>query len=190
MSNMLPTIIPKSDQLNADDLIGGRTLTIKITKVSILAGEQPVALSYEGDSGKPYKPGKSMRRVLVSVWGSDANKYIGRSLTVYRDEKVKFGGDAVGGIRISHMSDIAEPVTIALTATRTSRKPFTIRPLADKDLTVEDYISEIKGASTLENLQHKFTQAQKSFKGELRFGEIINAKDKRKSELTASHQEN
>ncbi len=36
---------------------------------------------------------------------------------------------AVGGIRISHMSDIAEPITMALTATKGSRKPFTVRPL-------------------------------------------------------------
>lgn len=129
MNDMLKTIEPKSDQLNADDLIGGQSKTIKITKVSILAGDQPVALNYEGDNGKPYKPGKSMRRVLVNVWGGDGNKYIGRSLTLYRDEKVTFGGTAVGGIRISHMSDITEPVTMALTTTRAQRKPFTVKPL-------------------------------------------------------------
>lgn len=128
MSNMLPTIVPKSDQLNADDLIG-RSITIKITNVSIVMGDQPVALSYEGDNGKPYKPGKSMRRVLVNVWGSDANAYVGRSLTLYRDDKVSFGGMAVGGIRISHMSHIDKSVTMALTASKAIRKPFTVNPL-------------------------------------------------------------
>ena len=133
MNSMLQTIEPKSDQMNADDLMGGLTKTIKITKVSILAGDQPVALSYEGDEGKPYKPGKSMRRVLVTVWGPDANAYIGRSLTLYRDDKVTFGGLAVGGIRISHMSHITEAQTMALTATRASRKPFTVKPLVIKE---------------------------------------------------------
>jgi len=66
MLDVSSTIQAKSDQLNADDLIAGQTKTIKVTKVSILGGEQPVALSYEGDGGKPYKPGKSMRRFLVS----------------------------------------------------------------------------------------------------------------------------
>lgn len=129
VNEMLKTIEPKSDQLNADDLLGGRTITVKITKVSILAGEQPVALHYEGDNGKPYKPCKSMRRVIVTVWGSDANLYAGRIMTLYRDDEVQFGGVAVGGLRISHMSGIGDPVTIALTVTRARRKPFTVVPL-------------------------------------------------------------
>jgi hypothetical protein len=128
---MLDTIIPKSDQLNADDLIGGQTKTIKITNVTLVAGDQPVALSYEGDNGKPFKPGKSMRRVLVTIWGGDGKEYIGRSMTLYRDEKVKFGGVDVGGIRISHMSHIKEPITMALTAAKAVRKPFTVLPLVE-----------------------------------------------------------
>jgi hypothetical protein len=128
--NLLNTIAPKSDQLNADDLIG-RTLTIKVTKVAISGTpEQPIAISYEGDGGKPYMPCKSMRRVLVQLWGGDGNAYVGRRMSLYRDDKVQFGGAAVGGIRISHMSDIEAPVTMALTATRANRKPFTVKPLA------------------------------------------------------------
>lgn len=132
MNEMLKTIEPKSDQLNADDLLGGRTRTIKISRVSILAGEQPVALHYEGDNGKPYKPCKSMRRVVVTIWGSDANLYVGRRMTLYRDDNVMFGGVAVGGIRISHISGVDKECTIALTASRAIRKPFTVRPLAEE----------------------------------------------------------
>ena len=128
MNDMHATIIPKSDQLNADDLIG-REMTIKITGVTITPGEQPVAVHFEGDNGKPYKACKSMCRVMVSAWGSDSKKYIGRSMTLYRDAKVKWGGMEVGGIRISHMSDIGEDMTMALTVTRANKKPFTVRPL-------------------------------------------------------------
>lgn len=129
MNSMASAIIPKSDQLNSDDLIAG-PLTITITGVTIRGGqEQPVAISYEGDGGKPYKSCKSMNRVLVTAWGPDATKYVGRSLTLYRDPEVKWGGMAVGGIRISHMSHIPEALTMALTATKGSRKPFTVRPL-------------------------------------------------------------
>ena len=129
MTDMTKTIEPKSDQLNSDSLIGGRTLTIKITSVSLCAGEQPIAVNFEGDDNKPWKPCKGMRRVLVNVWGADGNKYIGRSLTLYRDDKVLFGGVAVGGLRISHMSHIDKEVTMALTASRANRKPFTVKPL-------------------------------------------------------------
>jgi len=133
MTDLSLTISPKSEQLNADDLIG-RTMTIKVAKVS-LRGEpdQPIAINFEGDKGKPYLPCKSMRRVLVHVWGGDGNAYVGRRMSLYRDDKVQFGGAAVGGIRISHMSDIEAPVTMALTATRANRKPFTVKPLPPED---------------------------------------------------------
>ena len=131
MDDMRQTIIPKSDQLNADDLIG-RELTIKITSVDIKGGqEQPVSIHFEGDNGKPYKACKSMCRVMVSAWGSDSKKYVGRSMTLYRDPKVKWGGMEVGGIRISHMSDISDDMTMALTVTRANKKPFTVRPIQE-----------------------------------------------------------
>lgn len=130
MSDMGSAIVPKSDQLNADDLLTG-PLTIRIREVAVKAGqEQPVSIFYENDNGKPYKPCKSMCRALVSAWGPDASKYAGRSLTLYCDPTVKWGGMAVGGIRISHMSDIPESLTMALTVTRGNKKPFTVRPLA------------------------------------------------------------
>ncbi len=203
MNNMLPSIVPKSDQLNADDLIGGQSKTIKITKVTIHAGEQPVALHYEGDNGKPYKPGKSMCRVLVFNWGSDANLYVGRSLTLYRDDKVKFGGIEVGGIRISHMSHINESRTMALTSSRAQRKPFTVKPLMGSASTdtdrqrgadispdttlpapnADDFISDMQTVPTLDGLKHKFSEAVKLFKDSPDFARIHAAKEKRKLEL-------
>lgn len=130
MIDMRHTIAPKSDQLNADDLISG-PMTIRISDMRLMESpEQPIACFYEGDDGRPFKPCKSMRRVMVQVWGPDARAYIGRSMTLYRDPGVMFGGQRVGGIRISHMTHIDKPVTMALTATRANRKPFTVQPLA------------------------------------------------------------
>lgn len=126
------TIAPKSDQLNADDLIvGPRTIIVTAVKAraSTGQGDQPVAVHFEGDGGKPYLPCKSMRRVLVHVWGRDGGAYVGRSMTLFRDEAVVFGGAAVGGIRISHMSELARPVTLSLTASKASRKPYVVQPL-------------------------------------------------------------
>ena len=129
MIDLRATIKPKSDQLNADDLIAG-PLTIRIADVQVSAGEQPVAIHFDGDGGKPYKPGKAMRRVLVAAWGADGAAYIGRSLTLYRDEDVMFGGVLVGGIRISHLSHLNKPLTMALAFAKSKRKPFTVQPLA------------------------------------------------------------
>jgi hypothetical protein len=123
------TIAPRSDQLNSDDLIGGPR-TITITGVKLVAEDQPVAVSFEGDEGKPWKPCKSMRRVLVKAWGADGAKYAGRSLTLYLDESVRFGGAAVGGIRIGAMSHISKDLVMALTATRGTKKAYTVKPLA------------------------------------------------------------
>jgi hypothetical protein len=132
MQDMTQVITPKSDQINADDLISGpRTITIR--EVQIKGGqEQPVSIYFEG-SDKAFRPCKSMCRVLVAVWGPDANNYVGRSLTLYRDPAVKWGGMEVGGIRISHMTDMpGGALTLALTATKGSRKPYVVKPLTQQ----------------------------------------------------------
>lgn len=129
MNDLSPTITPKSDQLNADDLIAGPR-TITVTQVLLTgAGDQPVAIRFQGDDNKPYKPCKSMRRLLIAVWGPDGNVYAGRAMTLFKDDSVMFGGEAVGGIRISHVSHIDQPVTIPLTVSRAKRKPYTVHPL-------------------------------------------------------------
>jgi hypothetical protein len=126
--DMTPTLAAKSNQLTTDDLIAG-PLTITITSVSAGTAEQPVAISYEGDGGKPWYPCKSMRRVLVAAWGADAKEYVGRGITLFRDPSVTYGGIQVGGIRISHLSGLDSPLSIALTVTRQKRSPYKVQPL-------------------------------------------------------------
>ena len=126
--DMTPTLEAKSNQLTSDDLIAGPK-TITVTKVAAGNNEQPVAISYEGDQGKPWYPCKSMRRVLVAAWGADAKGYVGRSMTLFRDPEVSYGGIKVGGIRISHLSGLDSPLSIALTVTRQKRSPYKVQPL-------------------------------------------------------------
>ena len=129
MNDMSATITPKSDQINADDLIAGpRTITIRDVKIAP-GTEQPVAVYFQGDDGKPYLPCKSMRRVMVAAWGPDASVYTGRAMTLFRDPSVTWGGMEVGSIRISHMSHIESKTVVVLTATKKARKPFTVLPL-------------------------------------------------------------
>lgn len=129
MTDLTPTLIAKSDILNADDLIGKPPMTIKVTRVNSVSGEQPIAVYFEGDNGKPFMPCKSMRRVMAQVWGPDGKLYAGRSMTLYRDPTVKFGALEVGGIRISHMSNIDSEVTLALTAMKGQKKAYKVKPL-------------------------------------------------------------
>lgn len=129
MTDMSPFIAAKSDQLNADDLVGGPR-TIRITSISGNENDaQPVNINFDGDLGKPYRPCKSMRRVLAFVWGTDGNQYVGQSLTLYRDPSVTWGGAKVGGIRISHMSGIDKARDLMLTAARGSKRQYTVKPL-------------------------------------------------------------
>lgn len=137
---------PKSDQINADDLMSGPRV-VTITEVRKGSSEQPVEIvTAEFGSGRPYRPGKSMIRVLINGWGADSTSYKGRRLTIYRDPQIAFGGQNVGGIRISHMSHIEKRMTLALTATRGRRAPFVVEPMPDAPpLITPEQANEIAG---------------------------------------------
>jgi hypothetical protein len=123
------TIAPKSDQLNADSFMGGpQTYTVAKVTANEGSADQPINIYFEGEP-LVFRPCKSMRRVIVKIWGPDAAKYEGRAMTLYRDPKVKWGGMEVGGIRISHMTGLEKAEVMALTETRAQRKPYTVQPL-------------------------------------------------------------
>jgi len=156
-TDMSQVIVPRSDQINADDLIAG-PMNITIRDVRISGGqEQPVSIFFEG-SDKAFRPCKSMSRVLVQGWGPDSSKYVGRSLTLYRDASVKWAGMEVGGIRISHMSHIESEKLMMLTATNGSRKPHKVKPLVIEQAgdpardAADKIIANIERAPDLEKL--------------------------------------
>lgn len=126
--DMTESIAPRSDQLNADDLMAG-PVTVTIQEVSKGSAEQPVNVHLVEFLGRAYRPSKSMRRVMVAAWGKYTTEYAGRGLTLFRNPDITFGRDKVGGIEISHLSHIDKPMTVALTATRGKRKQFTVQPL-------------------------------------------------------------
>lgn len=125
------SIVPRSDQLNAEDVLSApRTVTVSDVKAG--SAEQPVDIHLVEFPGRPFKPSKTVRRVLVAAWGPDSSVYAGRRMTLYRDPAVRFGGDAVGGIRVSHLSHITKPLTLALTVTRGKRATHVIQPLKEE----------------------------------------------------------
>lgn len=126
------TIVPKSDQLNADQLLGG-PMTIRVTSVKRGNDEQPIIIGYENDGGRPFKPCKSMRKVLIFAWGEDGSQWVGRMMTVYNKQDVKWAGVEVGGIRISHLSHIESDIKLSLAATRGKKEPIIIKRIDSND---------------------------------------------------------
>jgi len=131
MGSLAKAIEPKSDQLNSDDLVTG-PITVKVSKVEINdSAEQKVVIHYEGDNGKPYKPCKGMTRVMAEIWGGADNgqSFVGHSMTLYRDPRVKWAGVEIGGIRISHMTGIERDTPVVVTQAKGKRQPVIIHPL-------------------------------------------------------------
>lgn len=124
------SIVPRSDQANAEDFLSGPR-TVTITGVNKGSAEQPVNIELAEFPGRPFRPSKTVRRILVNAWGAEASAYVGRRMTLYRDPAVKFGGLDVGGIRVSHLSHLDKPLTVALTVTRGKRAPYTVQPLVE-----------------------------------------------------------
>ena len=150
------SLAPKSDQLDAVELVAPRTFTIE--KVTPNNAEQPWNFHLVGFP-RPWRPAKSMLRVIATAWGTDATQYAGRSVTLFCDPTVQFGGTAVGGVRISHMSHIDGPLKMPLLIKRGKSAIYTVEPLAEAPRT--DWAAEAdKLAGNPDELRILWTRAQ------------------------------
>jgi hypothetical protein len=155
--------------------------------VSIKPGtEQPVSIKLAG-SDKVFRPCKTVSRILVAAWGADANAYRGRSIELYTDPGVTWGGMKVGGIRVSRVSDLSAPLVIALQEKKGSRKMTTVQPLkverAPDELTAEAAEHSLRTAATLDDLKAVWmNKAMKPFRDKLQ--PVL---DERKAELTPAN---
>lgn len=129
--DMTESLVAKSDQLNAVDLTEPRTFTIE--KVTQGSPDQPFNFHLVGLPGRPYRPSKGMRRVMARGWGAKnvETVYPGRRLTLFCEPKVKWAGEPVGGIRISHMSDIGDGFSTPLAESKQKRAMYRVDPLPD-----------------------------------------------------------
>lgn len=174
MSTLAEALAPRSDQLNADDLIPGPRV-LKITGARIVKDGRDVkiVINFEGDNGKPWKPCKTMGRAMVMAWAiTDEAQLAGKAVRVYRDPEVKFGDQgAVGGIRISHMSHIDKPVSVKLTVSQGKKGLYTFHPLVAEveqparqtpDQWLADHLAAIEAADTLDALAEVQQRADKA----------------------------
>jgi hypothetical protein len=129
VTDLRSTIVPRSDQRNSEDLID-RPMVIVVTSVEVFdRPEQPVSIHYEGEDGRPYKPSKTMRKILVNLWGYDATLWTGRAMRIICDPEIKFGGEKVGGIVITHMSHLSGAKELSLLMTKGKKRTHIVHPL-------------------------------------------------------------
>lgn len=124
------TLAPTSDQLDAVDLLGSPPRIFTVTDVTRGNGEQPVNVRL-AEFPRVWRPGKTMRRVLAGCWGKHADQWIGRRVELYCDETVKYGGVAVGGVRISRLSHIDGPKSVPIIVRQGQGGSYKVEPLPD-----------------------------------------------------------
>lgn len=109
--DLTKALAPKTDQIDATDLIGKPPQVFTITAVtengSELADQQPVNIRLE-ETNLFYRPSKGMLRVLADNWGTNVQEWVGRRLELYGDPNVYFGKEKRGGTRISRLSHITK----------------------------------------------------------------------------------
>jgi len=162
MTTLAEALAPKSDQLNADDLIAGpRVLKLTGARIAKDGRDIKIVLNYEGDNGKPWKPCKTMGRAMVMAWKiTEPEQFAGKSVRVYRDPTVRFGDQGeVGGIRISHMSHLDKVAKVKLTVSQGKKGEFTFSPLVteaprqDTGTTIEQATKALRLATTTDELR-------------------------------------
>jgi hypothetical protein len=122
-------VAPKSDQLNADDLVGGPMLAVVTSVKESGDQKQPIWIYLDGYPGRPWKPCLTQRRVLLQLWGKYAEKYVGRTVEFFRDPNVVYGGEKVGGIRVQALSDITKDEWVVVSESQKKRTQYLVKRL-------------------------------------------------------------
>lgn len=148
------TAEPRSDQWNADDFIGGpRTFTIAGVKVG--SAEQKYDIDLVEGQGRSWRPPLTVLRLLIAAWGDEAADWVGRRATLYRDDSIRFGPEAVGGIRVSHLSDLpgGKPLDVKVTTSRGKRGTIRVQPITEAPKTTDPTPEQIAGTHDRDELR-------------------------------------
>ena len=126
MPDISHTIVAKSDQLNAADL--AQPITVTVRGVHVTRDDQPVIVDI-GDQHQPWKPCKGMRRLLAQVWGLNTDTWPGERVTLYCDPEATWGGQKVGGIRVSAISGIDSRLRYVMRTSKKGTTTYDVSPL-------------------------------------------------------------
>jgi hypothetical protein len=151
--NISKAILAKSDQLNSSDLIGGPQ-TVTIAEVREGNSDQPVQIHLVEWPGRPFKPSKTVLRILDYAWGEETDDWPqGARMTVFRDPTAKWAGEEVGGIRVSHLSHIDGQFKLALRESQKKSVLHTVDPLPDAPAPAEPTADEVAACTNVDDLK-------------------------------------
>lgn len=121
---------PKSDQLNYETFLTGPQ-TFTVSKVTPGDRDHPVFIHMNECPATPYKPSKGMLKCIAQPdgWGDKSSQWVGKSITLYGDPTVIYGGVEVGGIKVAALSDINGDYETLISARRGVRKPHLIKKI-------------------------------------------------------------
>ncbi len=95
-----------SEVIRYADLVERGDITLEITKVvkgkvtgKSGKGSSKAMLYFKG-AERPLAAGTSVLSVIAKLYGNDTRKWVGKSVTLYADDDVMFGGEKVGGVRV------------------------------------------------------------------------------------------
>jgi hypothetical protein len=134
LTDVTDTTAPKSDQLDAVDLLSGARI-FRVEAVSEGPADQPLQVHLAGFP-RPWRPGVSMRRVLVAAWGKNAQAWVGRHVELFCNPDVMFGKDKVGGTRISRMSHLDRTLAVPLLVAKGRSATYTVDPIPETEARV------------------------------------------------------
>lgn len=155
-------LAPKSDQLDAVELVAPRTFTIDSgSRLGNREGQAVVEVRLV-DFPRVWRPSKGMLDAIVAVWGTNAKEWAGNQITLYNDRDVTFGKDKVGGIRIAAMTGIDKPTTVQIRGRGQGarKQPWRIEPIASAPQRPTDpTAAEIAACIDLTALRDLWTRA-------------------------------
>jgi hypothetical protein len=134
LTDVTDTTAPKSDQLDAVDLLSGARI-FRVEAVSEGPADQPIQVH-----------GVSMRRVLVAAWGKNAQAWVGRHVELFCNPDVMFGKDKVGGTRISRMSHLDRTLAVPLLVAKGRSATYTVDPIPETEARVAGLRGEWQAA--------------------------------------------
>ncbi|ROS28883.1 hypothetical protein EDF22_0614 [Rathayibacter sp. PhB127] len=140
-------LAPTSDQIDAIELVEPRTFTIAPGSRLGKRDGKTVAEIRLVEVDRVWRPSKGMLDVLAACWGTKGDQWVGRRVTVYNKPDVMFGPNKVGGIRISHLSNIEGPRDLLIRGAGAAGRKQTwhVDPLADA-APARDWLADLTAA--------------------------------------------
>lgn len=131
-----------SAQINADDIVSA-PIDVTITAAEEGTNEQPLFLHVAELPDKTYRPSLTMIKLIGANWGDETDDWLHKRLRLFRNPKIRFGREEVGGIEVSHMSHIDGPVEVSLLVKKGQRKIFRVDPLPNA-APARDWLAEVE----------------------------------------------